>query len=72
MKEIPHPSVRAGGLHGPGAHRSRPARSPKLPGGGYRQRFFDNHYAKQTEEAKLRGDAQKAEEDMQHLVKGRQ
>ncbi|HWZ93660.1 MAG TPA: OmpH family outer membrane protein [Opitutaceae bacterium] len=32
-------------------------------------KVFDNHYAKQTEETKLRGDAQKAEEDMQHLVK---
>jgi outer membrane protein len=32
-------------------------------------KVFDNHYAKQTEEAKLKGDAQKAEEDMQHLVK---
>ena len=32
-------------------------------------KVFDNHYAKQTEEAKLRADAQKAEEDMQGLVK---
>src|ERR1035437_4119140 len=32
-------------------------------------KVFDNHYAKQTEEAKLRADAQKAEDDMQHLVK---
>jgi outer membrane protein len=32
-------------------------------------KVFDNHYAKQTEEAKLRADAQKAEQDMQGLVK---
>jgi outer membrane protein len=32
-------------------------------------KVFDNHYAKQTEEAKLRADAQKAETDMQGLVK---
>jgi outer membrane protein len=32
-------------------------------------KVFDNHYDKQTEETKLRADAQKAEEDMQHLVK---
>jgi outer membrane protein len=32
-------------------------------------KVFDNHYAKQTEEAKLRADAQKAEGDMQQLVK---
>jgi len=32
-------------------------------------KVFDNHYAKQAEEAKLRADAKKAEDDMQHLVK---
>jgi outer membrane protein len=32
-------------------------------------KVFDNHYAKQTEEAKLRADAKKAEDDMQNLVK---
>jgi outer membrane protein len=32
-------------------------------------KVFDSHYAKQTEETKLRADAQKAEADMQNLVK---
>jgi outer membrane protein len=32
-------------------------------------KVFDNHYDKQIEEAKLRADAQKAEADMQQLVK---
>jgi outer membrane protein len=32
-------------------------------------KVFDNHYAKQTEETKLRADADKAQKDMQNLVK---
>jgi outer membrane protein len=32
-------------------------------------KVFDNHYEKQIEETKLRGDAKKAEDDMQRLVK---
>lgn len=32
-------------------------------------KVFDSYYGKQTEEAKLRADAQKAEADMQNLVK---
>jgi outer membrane protein len=32
-------------------------------------KVFDNHYAKQTEEAKLRADAQKAQDDVEQLVK---
>jgi outer membrane protein len=32
-------------------------------------KVFDNHYAKQSEEVKLRADAEKAQKDMQNLVK---